>query len=55
MWTHPVTRSHLVTLSEWGYHIIQPIVKQLACGDVGIGAMETPKEIVSSLVNILTR
>ncbi len=40
MWDHPITRVHLDTLRSWGYHVIDPISKELACKDVGMGAME---------------
>eukprot|EP00041_Stephanoeca_diplocostata_P011894 m.197336 g.197336 ORF g.197336 m.197336 type:complete len:54 (-) comp18714_c0_seq2:868-1029(-) len=32
---------------------IPPISKLLACGDVGVGAMENPSEIVAALVDDL--
>jgi len=39
MWEHPVTNTHINTLREWGVGIIEPVVKILACGDRGAGAM----------------
>ncbi|KAJ3159263.1 hypothetical protein HDU86_001866 [Geranomyces michiganensis] len=40
MWEHPFTRKHLgVCTGELGYAIIEPVVKTLACGDTGVGAM----------------
>ncbi|KAJ5665615.1 Flavoprotein [Penicillium maclennaniae] len=49
MWRHPVTEKQLKILQEeWGYtdlnpkgwvSVLSPIVKSLACGDVGTGAM----------------
>ena len=53
MWNHPITNQHLKIISDWGIHIIQPIIKQLACGDIGIGAMENPKEIITQLKLII--
>lgn len=53
MYKHPVTAKHLKILREdWGgehgwVEILQPISKELACGDVGDGAMVTWQEIVS--------
>lgn len=35
MWEHPVTAKHLVTLGEFGYEMIAPVEKVLACGVVG--------------------
>jgi phosphopantothenoylcysteine decarboxylase len=54
MWTHPFTLKHLTALQqELGYHIIQPISKKLACGDVGVGAMAEPAHIVSMCKQVL--
>jgi len=39
MWNHPHTAKHLAELQSLGIEIIPPIIKQLACGDVGRGAM----------------
>jgi phosphopantothenoylcysteine synthetase/decarboxylase len=39
MWEHPVTAQHLRTLEGWGFTIVPPVEKRLACGDVGVGAM----------------
>lgn len=36
MYEHPLTNEHLrVVRDVVGYHIVGPIGKQLACGDVG--------------------
>lgn len=45
MWTHPITQEHLDKASSFGYQIIPPISKKLACADVGIGAMANYQEI----------
>ncbi|CAK4033049.1 flavo [Lecanosticta acicola] len=50
MWNHPVTRRHVAVLEEeWGewVEVLRPVEKDLACGDVGGGAMREWKEIVS--------
>jgi phosphopantothenoylcysteine decarboxylase len=49
MWNHPVTKSHLETLQGWGVRIVSPVEKQLACGDVGIGAMAEVEAIVAAV------
>ena len=56
MWNHPVTAQHLKTLSEkWAAHkggwfeVLTPIEKDLACGDIGSGAMRDWKEIVAAI------
>ena len=53
MWRHPVTRKQLGVLEgEWGVdnggwvEIVRPVEKELACGDVGDGAMRDWKEMV---------
>lgn len=45
MYNHPITKVHLKQLEEWGYIIVYPIEKLLACGDYGIGAMENVDKI----------
>ncbi|KAJ8603223.1 hypothetical protein CTAYLR_003849 [Chrysophaeum taylorii] len=50
MWTHPVTSAHLLTLKKWGVRVVDPVVKTLACGDTGIGALAPPTEILAALL-----
>lgn len=45
MWEHPVTGKSIKNVKSWGYQVIKPISKILACGDEGIGAMAEPIEI----------
>lgn len=47
MWIHPITKQHIQTITSWGILHIPPIVKTLACGDTGIGAMEEPSTIIA--------
>ncbi|TGO44200.1 hypothetical protein BOTNAR_0899g00030 [Botryotinia narcissicola] len=59
MWRHPVTKSQIKILEqEWGigpdgdegegwFEVLRPQEKELACGDVGDGAMKDWKEIVT--------
>ena len=49
MYNHPISTVQLQTLKEFGYIVISPIEKKLACGDVGIGAMATPSVIVGTV------
>jgi phosphopantothenoylcysteine decarboxylase len=48
MWKHPVTAVQLSVLRqpEFGVIVVDPVEKMLACGDVGIGAMAAPAQIV---------
>eukprot|EP00111_Clytia_hemisphaerica_P008890 TCONS_00025970-protein len=47
MWSHPLTSLHVQTLLSWGYKLIAPISKKLACGDTGVGAMAEVDEIIN--------
>ena len=57
MWRHPVTMKQIRVLEEdWGVgghddegwvEVLRPVEKELACGDVGDGAMRNWNEIVS--------
>ncbi|KAI8934227.1 hypothetical protein NX059_008973 [Plenodomus lindquistii] len=53
MWFQPVTKQQVQVLEEeWGFknggwfEVLQPMEKELACGDIGGGAMKDWKEIV---------
>lgn len=50
MWEHPVTAEHLTKVSEVRgdmLHVVAPICKRLACGDVGRGALAPVAEVVA--------
>jgi phosphopantothenoylcysteine decarboxylase len=47
MWEHPITREHLNKLQSWGYIIVEPQSKVLACGEEGMGAMANVEDIVA--------
>jgi phosphopantothenoylcysteine decarboxylase/phosphopantothenate--cysteine ligase len=52
MWAHPVVQRNLHILSKGEnsrYRIIPPVEKELACGDVGVGGLADPEEIVRTL------
>jgi phosphopantothenoylcysteine decarboxylase len=50
MWAHPFTERHLAVLRSLpGVTIVDPVRKELACGDVGTGAMAPVDAIVSAL------
>lgn len=53
MWNHPLTRKQLDGLVEWGVRVIEPIEKTLACGDVGMGAMENVDAIYATVSDLL--
>ena len=52
MWQHPITLQQLDIISKWSqsYYgnnliLIEPVPKQLMCGDVGQGAMASTADI----------
>ncbi len=49
MWEHPATQRHLAQIADdlgAALRLVPPICKQLACDDVGIGAMAARETIV---------
>jgi len=49
MWDHPYTARHLTAIKELGIHVIDPIPKKLACGDIGMGAMAEVSSIIEKV------
>lgn len=52
MWQHPATARHLRLLAQdWGsaLRVIEPVDKELACGDVGVGGMAEVAAIVAAI------
>ncbi len=51
MWNHPVTAEQLNKVKTWnsGLKVIEPVVKILACGEEGVGAMAPIEKIAESL------
>jgi len=56
MWRHPVTKEQLRVLEkEWEWvHVLRPVEKPLACGDVGEGAMIEWVEVVRVVKDMLS-
>lgn len=52
MWNHPLTSNQLATLEIWGWTIHQPIIKQLACGQFGKGALMEVDDVVSIIISL---
>lgn len=46
MWENYPTKEQVTIMKKLGCNVIDPIEKQLACKDIGMGAMENPKNIV---------
>lgn len=49
MWEHPSTARQLATLESWGVRFVNPVEKQLACADVGMGAL-APADAIAAVV-----
>ncbi len=53
MWEHPATRENMERLRDMGYHIVGPNQGDLAGGDVGVGRVAEPEEIVEAANGLL--
>ncbi|KAJ1790619.1 hypothetical protein LPJ59_005130, partial [Coemansia sp. RSA 2399] len=54
MWEHPITDTQIAVLGgQLGFHVVSPIAKGLACGDIGMGAMAEPEVIAKFVVDRL--
>ncbi len=53
MWTAKPTQRNLATLRDDGYHIVGPGSGNLACGDVGVGRMAEPEDIIEAMAKLL--
>ncbi|MGI5308141.1 bifunctional phosphopantothenoylcysteine decarboxylase/phosphopantothenate--cysteine ligase CoaBC [Rheinheimera sp. WS51] len=49
MYKNIATRKNIATLKEHNFHIIGPASGEQACGDVGLGRMEEPLNIVAAI------
>ena len=54
MWDHPLTRQQLETIKKFssdenGVVVIEPVVKTLACGEIGAGALAELDDIISTV------
>jgi phosphopantothenoylcysteine decarboxylase/phosphopantothenate--cysteine ligase len=50
MWFHPVVQRNLRWLAELGrYRLVDPVEKRLACGDVGVGGLADPADILAAI------
>jgi phosphopantothenoylcysteine decarboxylase/phosphopantothenate--cysteine ligase len=53
MWEHPATRANLALLRERGVEIVGPASGELAEGEVGVGRMAEPTEVVGRIEALL--
>jgi phosphopantothenoylcysteine decarboxylase len=51
MWEHPITMEHISIVQRHVPHLTiwQPVLKELVCGDVGVGGMTEISDIVDSV------
>lgn len=54
MWNHPATQANLRTLRDRGVLFVEPGVGYQACGEVGVGRLAEPEEIVEQAMAILS-
>lgn len=54
MYMHPVTQKNMAQLKALGYHFVDPIEGDLACGRVGTGHIAPEESIFASVKNILS-
>eukprot|EP01063_Lacrimia_lanifica_P014137 TRINITY_DN2078_c6_g1_i2.p2 TRINITY_DN2078_c6_g1~~TRINITY_DN2078_c6_g1_i2.p2 ORF type:complete len:233 (+),score=78.04 TRINITY_DN2078_c6_g1_i2:97-795(+) len=53
MWDQGITGEHIATLEARGVRLVDPVVKTLACGDVGKGAMAEVATILAAVAAAL--
>ncbi len=50
MWDHPVVQRNRRWIDELGrYSWVEPVSKRLACGDVGVGGLASPADILTAV------
>jgi phosphopantothenoylcysteine decarboxylase/phosphopantothenate--cysteine ligase len=54
MWAHPATQANLATLAARGVTRVGPGAGELACGEVGLGRMAEPAEILAAIASFFT-
>ncbi len=55
MYTHPVTQKNIAQLKALGYHFVDPVEGDLACGRVGVGHIAPEESILAAVKNILSQ
>ncbi len=55
MYMHPVTQKNIAQLKALGYHFVDPVEGDLACGRVGVGHIAPEESILASVKNILSK
>ncbi|KAJ1611914.1 putative flavoprotein [Cryptosporidium canis] len=55
MWEHPITLRQIETIQSFGYKVVLPIQKKLACGEFGMGGMQEIDRIVEIVIFELSK
>ena len=55
MYLHPVTQKNMAQLKALGYHFVDPIEGDLACGREGIGHIASDESVLAAVQNILSQ
>ena len=55
MWENPILQDNLTKLQGYGYHIIEPIIGRLACGDTGTGKMNSEEVIIEHILTFMAK
>ncbi|NLM53026.1 MAG: bifunctional phosphopantothenoylcysteine decarboxylase/phosphopantothenate--cysteine ligase CoaBC [Firmicutes bacterium] len=53
MYKHPAQQENLRKLKAWGYHLVEPVAGELACGETGAGKMAAVEEIFAAACRLL--
>ncbi len=53
MWEQPAVQANVATLRQRGVHVVGPGTGPLAGGDIGVGRMAEPEEIVTACADVL--
>jgi phosphopantothenoylcysteine decarboxylase/phosphopantothenate--cysteine ligase len=53
MWEQPAVQANVALLRERGVHVVDPVAGHLAGGDVGMGRMAEPADIVAACERVL--
>lgn len=58
IWTHPASQEHIEKIKniyQYNLHVIEPIAKNLTCGENGVGALAEVDNIVKTINFILNK
>lgn len=55
MYLNPVVQRNIQALKELGVEFIEPASGRLACGDIGVGKLASPEDIVEYVEHVLLR